>query len=196
MMMTPMTKTQVYLPDEDLEALHRIAKERGRPVADLIREAIRKVWVQPTVTGPVALWDGPAAATSVDHDRVVYDALALTQDPLHDRALAIWTSNEAAGTRWCTSVPVVLETFTFLARAVSTELALAWKDSLATVKRLTLLECGARDLGAAWTYFDRRELHRLSAVDATSFALMAREHLRWAFSFDTLFGTAGFEYLG
>jgi len=72
--MTPMTKTQVYLPEEDLRALHRIAKERGRPVAELIREAIRQVWVRPTITGHVALWDGPGSATSIDHDRVIYDA--------------------------------------------------------------------------------------------------------------------------
>jgi hypothetical protein len=73
-MMTPTTKTLVYLPDEDLRALHRIAKERGMPVADLIREAIRQVWIRPTVTGPVALWDGAVKTTSAEHDRVVYDA--------------------------------------------------------------------------------------------------------------------------
>ncbi|MBM3268924.1 MAG: CopG family transcriptional regulator [Candidatus Sericytochromatia bacterium] len=68
-----MTKTQVYLSDDDLRTLHEIAKKSGRPVAELIREAIRRVWCHPAVTGPVAVWDGPLSATSLDHDKVTYD---------------------------------------------------------------------------------------------------------------------------
>ena len=70
--MTPMTKTQVYLGREELDALHQVAGRSGRSVADLIREAIRRVWLRDAAAGPVALWDGPVARTSVDHDRV-YD---------------------------------------------------------------------------------------------------------------------------
>ena len=70
--MTPMVKTQVYLRDEELEALHGVAARSGRSVADLVREAVRRVWLRPATEGPVALWDGSPARTSVDHDRV-YD---------------------------------------------------------------------------------------------------------------------------
>ena len=70
--MTPMTKTQVYLQDEDLAALHVIAKRTSRPVAALIREAIRRVWLRPPTTGPVALWDGQPRASSTDHNSI-YD---------------------------------------------------------------------------------------------------------------------------
>ncbi len=70
--MTPMTKTQVYLQDEDLAALHQIAKRTSRPVAGLIREAIRKVWLRPSTKGPVGLWDGQPRATSAEHD-AIYD---------------------------------------------------------------------------------------------------------------------------
>jgi hypothetical protein len=66
-----MTKTQVYLPEQDLDALHAIAKERGRSVASLIRDAILRTWLRPAKSGPVGLWDGPVGATSADHDRVV-----------------------------------------------------------------------------------------------------------------------------
>ena len=71
--MTPMVKTQVYLRDEELEALHRVAERSGRSVADLVREAIRRVWLRPAAQGPVALWDGAAAHTSIEHDHI-YDA--------------------------------------------------------------------------------------------------------------------------
>lgn len=73
--MTPMKKTQVYLPADQLAALHAVARRTKRSVAELIREAIRATWLQPAAKarGPVALWDGPVALTSDDHD-AIYDA--------------------------------------------------------------------------------------------------------------------------
>ena len=41
-------------------------------MADLVREAIRRVWFRPSAEGPVALWDGAPSRTSVEHD-VIYD---------------------------------------------------------------------------------------------------------------------------
>jgi hypothetical protein len=70
--MTPMTKTQVYLRPDELEALHRVAARSGRSVAALVREAIRRVWLRPPPQGPVALWDGEPTRASIDHDRI-YD---------------------------------------------------------------------------------------------------------------------------
>ncbi|MBM3268925.1 MAG: PIN domain-containing protein [Candidatus Sericytochromatia bacterium] len=129
-------------------------------------------------------------------DTGAWIALALARDPLHDRARSVWTAQEAAGTRWVTSVPVLIETFTFLSRSVSTQVALTWKDKLGEIHRLRLLECTARDLQDSWIWFARGDLHRLSAVDATSFTLMRKEGLKRAFAFDTHFGIAGFDYLG
>lgn len=68
--MTPMVKTQVYLPAEDLAALHRVAKRSGKSVAELIREAIRRTWLAPTTRGPVALWGGEPRRASSEHDAV------------------------------------------------------------------------------------------------------------------------------
>jgi len=68
--LTYMEKTQVYLPKEELEGLRRAAARSGRSVADLIREAIRKVVLRPQSTGPIALWDGEPKRTSIEHDSV------------------------------------------------------------------------------------------------------------------------------
>ncbi len=67
-----MTKTQVYLREEELAALRAIAGRSGRSIADLVREAIRKVWLFPPSDGPVALWDGEPKRSSMDHDSI-YD---------------------------------------------------------------------------------------------------------------------------
>jgi len=68
--MTPMSmvKTMVYFPASDLKALHRVARQKDRKVADLVREAVRERWLSPSPRGPVALFDGELRGTSREHD--------------------------------------------------------------------------------------------------------------------------------
>lgn len=68
--MTHMEKTQVYLPKEELDALRKAAARSGRSVAEVVRDAIRKVVLMPQAAGPVAIWDGKPKRTSVEHDSV------------------------------------------------------------------------------------------------------------------------------
>lgn len=63
-----MTKTQVYLPEEQLAELHRLARKKGRPVAELVRDAIQRVWLRPPARGPVGIFDGEVRGTSAEHD--------------------------------------------------------------------------------------------------------------------------------
>jgi hypothetical protein len=62
-----MIKTQVCFPAPDLRALRRAAKQAGKSVSEMIREAVRRTWLQAPPKGPVALWDGKARP-SIDHD--------------------------------------------------------------------------------------------------------------------------------
>jgi hypothetical protein len=68
--LTYMEKTQVYLRKEELDALRKAAARSGRSVAELIRDAIRKVVLKPPAAGPVAIWDGEPKRISVEHDSV------------------------------------------------------------------------------------------------------------------------------
>lgn len=68
--LTYMVKTQVYLRQEELDALRETAARSGCSVAQLIRNAIRMVVLTPRATGPVAIWDGEPKRTSVEHDTV------------------------------------------------------------------------------------------------------------------------------
>ena len=63
-----MEKIQPYLCKEDLDSLRKAAPLSRRSMADLIREAIRKVLPTPQRAGPVAIWDGEPRRTSIEHD--------------------------------------------------------------------------------------------------------------------------------
>lgn len=129
-------------------------------------------------------------------DTGAWIALALTADSLHERARDAWERLLGAGVSFHTSVPVVLETFTFLDRHTRRDVALTWKHSLEAVPRLKILPSTAKDLDRAWPYFERADLHKLSAVDAVSFVLMTERRIRLAFAFDAHFATAGFRMVG
>lgn len=125
-------------------------------------------------------------------DSGAWIALALSRDPLHGPAREHWEALQAAGAKLHTSVPVVIETFTFLDRNANRDVALAWKDAISTRGTVKILPCELRDLDSSWDYFRRKDLHRLSAVDATSFAIMRRTRIRLAFAFDHHFAVVGY----
>lgn len=129
-------------------------------------------------------------------DTGAWIALAEERDPFHDRARVQWESLVRGGARPCTSVAVVIETFTFLDRRGTRELALRWRASIKKVERFEIFGCSAQDLAESWTFFERRELYKLSLVDATSFLLMRKHHVRAAFTFDSHFALAGFQGVG
>jgi predicted nucleic acid-binding protein len=125
-------------------------------------------------------------------DSGAWIALALSRDPLHERAREHWELLRGAAAKLHTSVPVVIETFTFLDRNANRDVALTWKDSVHESRVAKILPCELRDLEQSWQYFRRNDLHKLSAVDATSFTIMKRAKIRLAFTFDHHFSVVGF----
>jgi len=129
-------------------------------------------------------------------DSGAWIALALTRDPLHASARDQWELLHASGARLHTSVPVAIETFTFLEGNANRDAALAWKEAIYRRGAVRILPCELRDLEQSWEYFRRRDLHKLSAVDATSFAIMRRARIRLAYTFDHHFAVVGFRMVG
>lgn len=129
-------------------------------------------------------------------DSGAWIALALTRDPHHVRAVEQWRLLGEAGGRLHTSIPVVMETFTFLYRNATPEVALAWSDHIRRPGGVVLVPCGVDDLEASWAWFQRRDLYKLSSVDAVSFAIMRRLDIGLAFTFDHHFAVAGFRVMG
>jgi predicted nucleic acid-binding protein len=129
-------------------------------------------------------------------DSGAWIALALSRDPLHAPAREQWELLVGVGAKLHTSIPVVIETFTFLDRNANRDVALAWKEAVYNPAEVTILPCEFSDLEQSWAYFRRADLHKLSAVDATSFAIMKRARIRRAYAFDYHFAAAGFRLVG
>ena len=126
-------------------------------------------------------------------DSGAWIALALSRDPLHLQAREQWDLLQGSAAKLHTSIPVVIETFTFLERNANRDVALAWKDSIYKPGTVKVLPCELRDLEQSCEYFRRSDLHKLSAVDATSFVIMKRTRIRRAFTFDYHFSVVGFK---
>jgi predicted nucleic acid-binding protein len=129
-------------------------------------------------------------------DSGAWIALALVRDPLHVQAREQWDMLHDAGAKLHTSGPVVIETFTFLERNANRDVALAWQSSIYKPGTVKILPCELRDLEQCWEYFRRPDLHKLSAVDATSFVIMRRARIGLAFTFDRHFSVVGFRLVG
>jgi predicted nucleic acid-binding protein len=125
-------------------------------------------------------------------DSSAWIALAVSRDPLHVQAREQWELLQGAGAKLYTSIPIVIETFTFLDRNANKDVALAWNESIAKPRIVNILPCELRDLEQSWQYFRRADLHKLSAVDATSFAIMRRAGIRLVYTFDYHFAVVGF----
>jgi hypothetical protein len=71
-----MSKTQIYLPENELRALRELGRKYKRSVTDLARQAIRETWLRKLQAGgPVALWSKPVKHSSIEHD-AIYDEVA------------------------------------------------------------------------------------------------------------------------
>ena len=56
--------------EDELDAVRKAAARSGRSIAEVVRDAIRKVVLKPQAAGPIAIWDGKPKRTSIDHDSV------------------------------------------------------------------------------------------------------------------------------
>ena len=79
-------------------------------------------------------------------DSGAWIALALARDPLHVQAREQWDLLRGAGAKLYTSIPVVIETFTFLDRNANRDVALTWKEAVYHPSTAKILPCEPTDL--------------------------------------------------
>src|SRR6266508_4224633 len=103
-------------------------------------------------------------------DSGAWIALALSRDPLHSQAREQWELLRGAGARLHSSVPVVIETFTFLDRNANRDVALTWKEAIYKPGTVRILPCELRDLEQSWDYFRRNSHGRILTVPGLKMA--------------------------
>jgi uncharacterized protein len=117
----------------------------------------------------------------------------LPRDEYHEIAVAAW--EELARTRWplFTSNFVLDETLTLLGRRASYAFAAERGRHILASPTLEILRPDAADEEIALGLFTKLADQKVSFTDCVSFALMKRQRLDRAFSFDRHFAAAGFE---
>jgi len=99
---------------------------------------------------------------------------------------------KGAGAALHSSTPVVIETFPFPDRNANRDVAQAWKAEIYKPRTVRIITCELRDVYQSWDCVQRTDLHELSAVDATSFAIMRPARMRIAYTFNHHFAVVGF----
>ena len=126
-------------------------------------------------------------------DTGAFLARYLARDQYHQEAAAAWAQLEGSTQRCFTSNFVLDETFTLLARRASYRFAAKRARSLLLSEVLEILRPDYEDELRALEHFEKLADQQVSFTDCASFALMKRERIRRAFSFDQHFAYAGFE---
>jgi len=116
------------------------------------------------------------------------------RDPYGQTAAQIWS--ELEGTPLLTTNHVVEETLTLLARRIGYELAANMAERIYTSRNLGIIYTGEEDELEALGFFRKFADQRVSFTDCISFAVMRRNRLHFAFTFDRHFAAAGFRIIG
>ena len=122
-------------------------------------------------------------------DSAAWIALALPRDPLHGQAREQWGLLQRAGAKLHTSVPVIIETFTFLDRNANRDVALLWKDCIYKRGTVKILPSELRDLEQSWEYGSAQAIGR-RCNELCNYE--ARTNFEIAYTFDHHFAVVGF----
>jgi predicted nucleic acid-binding protein len=122
-------------------------------------------------------------------------AQRLKRDPYHEASLAGWKRLEQGSERLATSNFILDELVTLLAKRSSCAFAVDAVRGLYDSSRLSILRPESQDEIAALGLMQQFGDPAISFTDYVSFALMKRNRIHKAFTFDNHFKIAGFEMI-
>jgi len=126
-------------------------------------------------------------------DTGAFLARYVERDQNHDAATKQWQTLRNDRRRCFISNFVLDETITLLARRSTYQFAAERVRNLFESTSLTILRPNRNDEFVAPELFEKYADQSVSYTDCVSFALMERENIKRAFSFDRHFRIAGFE---
>lgn len=128
-------------------------------------------------------------------DTGAFVALRNRSEKEHTRARTTLRELTMEGVQLFTSNFVLSETYTVLLVRVSRHEAVEWGRNLRRSDAVELVRVDEDVEDDAWSILESQDDKRYSYVDATSFALMAREGTTEAFAFDQHFRQRGLSVL-
>lgn len=128
-------------------------------------------------------------------DTSAFVALRRRQEREHDAARGVRTLLVERRATLFTSNYVFAETYTVLLRRAGRDEAISWGREFRTGRAVELVHVDLDIEEEAWQILETHADKRWSYVDATSFALMARERVTEAFAFDQHFEQRGLHVL-
>lgn len=120
-------------------------------------------------------------------------ARRLSRDPYHKEALAGWEHLEQSKERIATSIFIIEELSTLLARRAGCAFSVHAIREIYNSPRLLILRTDQQDEISAVGLMEKIADPTISFTDYLSFALMHRRRIHHAFTFDRHFATAGFD---
>ena len=126
-------------------------------------------------------------------DTGAFLAFLMPGDQYEEPAKKSWKLIEQNHYPLLSSEFILVETANFLVRQQSSRIASAWLDSMMDSKEIRLIHVEREDFRVATTFAKKYSDLRISMTDALSFALMKRQKVQRAFTFDKHFEFAGFE---
>lgn len=126
-------------------------------------------------------------------DTGAFLARAVAADQYHKKAMTSWQKLATSRLKIYTSNAVLYETFTLLARRTDYAFASERAKNIMTSESLQVLRAESHDEATALEYFTKYADQKVSFTDCLSFALMRKEKIKHAFSYDRHFALAGFK---
>lgn len=125
-------------------------------------------------------------------DTGAFVARHIERDQHHRDAVAYWAEIARGKQRCMTSSFVLDEAFTLLGRLAGNAFAAGRARNIYASRSLCILRPDAGIESRALEFFVKYADKQVSFTDAVSFALMRKERIRRAFTFDRHFADAGF----
>jgi predicted nucleic acid-binding protein len=126
-------------------------------------------------------------------DTGAFVARHIERDQHHQAAVDYWAEMARGKLRCATSSFVLDETFTLLGRLAGNAFAAERARNIYASPSLKILRPDAATEMRALEFFTKYADKKISFTDAISFALMRKERIRRAFTFDRHFSDAGFQ---
>ncbi|MBI5639582.1 MAG: PIN domain-containing protein [Nitrospirae bacterium] len=125
-------------------------------------------------------------------DTAAWVAIADSNDQYASEAARQYRDLILKGVKLATSDFVLVETYNLLSRTIGSKPTITFGNKLKANRYLEILSVTSFDWERAWKILEKYEDKDFSFTDCTSFALMERNKIKQAFTFDSHFRQFGF----